>query len=112
MSLNAANRLAVLAAAGLCLLLASGCAQSTLRISPDFGSAVHEDAAAQIADPDAHYTGTPAPGSAGTRAALAQDRYQKNQVVPPSTATASGSTIGGGGGGGGGQGGAPSGTSP
>ena len=68
----------------------SACAQSTLRINPDFGNAVREDAVAQIADPDARYAGTPAPGASdGQRIGLAQTRYEKNQVVPPSSTTAS-----------------------
>jgi hypothetical protein len=68
----------------------SGCAQSSLRISPDFGNAVNQDLVAQIADPDAHYAGTPAPGSSGTRVGLAQKRYDTNQVIQPATTTASG----------------------
>src|ERR1700675_4246152 len=68
----------------------SGCAQSSLRISPDFGNAVNQDLAAQIADPEARYKGTPSPGSDGERVSLAQKRYGTNQVVPPSTTTASG----------------------
>ena len=68
----------------------SACAQGTLRINPDFGDAVREDTVAQIADPDAHYAGTPAPGASdGARIGLAQTRYEKNQVVPPSSTTAS-----------------------
>jgi len=67
----------------------SGCNQSSLRINPDFGSAVRQDLAAQIADPDAHYEGTPAPGSSGARVGLAQKRYDSNTVVQPSTTTAS-----------------------
>lgn len=65
-------------------------AESEMRLSPDFGDAVRENLAAQIADPDAHYTGTPAPGASdGARIDLAQTRYQKNQVVQPSSTTAS-----------------------
>jgi hypothetical protein len=68
----------------------SACAQSEIRISPDFGDAVRADMAAQIADPDAHYTGTPAPGASdGARIGLAQTRYEKNQVIQPSSTTAS-----------------------
>ena len=67
----------------------AGCAQSSIRISPDFGNAVSQDLAAQIADPDAHYAGIVAPGSDGTRASLAQQRYQANDVVQPSSTTAS-----------------------
>lgn len=72
-----------------CMAL-SACTQSSLRISSDFGNAVRQDIAAQIADPDARYEGTPAPGSSGPRAALAGKRYDANQVVPPSSITASG----------------------
>jgi hypothetical protein len=73
----------------------SACAQSSLRISPDFGSAVRQDVAAQIADPDAHYEGTPAPGSASARVGLAQRRYNANQVILPASTTASSKTLGG-----------------
>jgi hypothetical protein len=68
----------------------SACTQSEMRISPDFGEAVRQDLAAQIADPDAHYLGTPAPGSNGARVGLAQQRYQKNNVIQPASVTASG----------------------
>jgi hypothetical protein len=67
----------------------SACTQSSLRLNPDFGNAVRQDLAAQIADPDAHYEGTPAPGSAGTRVGLAQKRYNTGTVIQPSSTTAS-----------------------
>ena len=73
---------------GLGLVL-SACAQIQLRLSPDFCDAVNADTVAQIADPDAHYAGTPAPGSNGDRVDLAQTRYSKDQVVQPSAITAS-----------------------
>jgi hypothetical protein len=75
----------VLTCLGLC-----ACTQSSLRINPDFGRAVRQEMAAQIANPDAKYEGTPDPGSRGDRVGLAQQRYQTNQVIPPSTMTASG----------------------
>jgi hypothetical protein len=84
------GRVAVVVAACIAPLL-SGCMQSSLRISPDFGNAVNQDIAAQIADPDAHYAGTPAPGSSGLRVDLAQKRYDTGQVIQPSSTTASGS---------------------
>jgi len=93
----------------------SGCTQSSLRINPDFGSAVRQDVAAQIADPDAHYEGTPAPGSSGPRVGLAQKRYDSNTVVQPSTTTASSRTSVGGSadnGGGGGAGAGMAGVTP
>jgi len=70
--------------------------QSETRLSPDFGDALRENLAAQIADPDPHYAGTLAPGASdGTRIDLAQTRYQKNQVIRPATTTASSRTLGG-----------------
>jgi type IV pilus biogenesis protein CpaD/CtpE len=69
--------------------------QSEMRMSPDFGDALRENLAAQIANPDAHYVGTPAPGASdGARIDLAQTRYQQNQVIPPSSTTASSRTVG------------------
>ena len=69
----------------------SACTQSRLRLEPDFGRAVRQDVAAQIADPDAHYKGIPAPGSGAARVGLAQRRYDTNEVVQPSTTGASSS---------------------
>jgi hypothetical protein len=79
--------IALLACLGL-----GACAQSSMRINPDFGRAVRQDVAAQIANPDAKYEGTPDPGARGDRVGLAQKRYQNNQVIQPSTTTASGSS--------------------
>jgi uncharacterized membrane protein YgcG len=104
---------------GVVLLAAGalgGC-YSQVRISPDYGVAVRQNAVAQIADPDAHYVGTPQPGSAPERVALAQRRYVQGRVIQPaSTGTSSvtsggggGGDNGGGGGGNGGGGGAPAG---
>jgi hypothetical protein len=73
----------------------SGCTQSALRISPDFGNALRQDVAAQIADPDAHYEGVPQPGSASARVGLAQKRYNANDVIKPAATTASSKTSGG-----------------
>jgi hypothetical protein len=100
---------ACLGPACLGLLLLAGCAaqtprpdESILSISPDFGQAVHQDIAAPIADPDARYTGTPAPGTDGSRVGLAQHRYAVDRVIPPATMETStavaGSTDNGGGG--------------
>ncbi|MES2255428.1 MAG: hypothetical protein V4559_10335 [Pseudomonadota bacterium] len=83
------------AALGLCAC-AQNPTQSEMRMSPDFGDALRENFAAQIADPDAHYAGTLAPGtSSGARIDLAQTRYQQNQVIQPSSTTASGQRSGG-----------------
>ncbi len=83
-----ADSLKIILIAGLGLGL-SACAQSQLRLSPDFGDAVNADTVAQIANPDAHYAGTPAPGSNGDRVDLAQTRYSKDQVIQPANITAS-----------------------
>lgn len=69
----------------------SGCTTPQRHLSPDFGFAANQAVAAQIADPDARYSGAPAPGSNGARAGLAQDRYQTGKVIVPS---ATASTIG------------------
>ena len=79
---------------GAVVLLLGGCT-SALRVAPDFSTAVRQDVAAQIADPDAHYTGVPAPGSDGVRVGIAQFRYQKNAVIPPAATSTSSATVGG-----------------
>jgi hypothetical protein len=104
---------AVLLAAG-----ALGGCYSQTRLSPDYGVAVRQDVTAQIADPDARYTGVPQPGSAAERVSLAQRRYASDRVIQPaSTSTSSvsgggGENGGGGGGNGGGGGGGASPTTP
>jgi len=78
-------------AAGLALGLSlglTGCLESQATLSPDFGRAVHEDLAAQIADPDARYVGQPSPGSDGHRVGLAQQRYVTGKVIKPAPAAA------------------------
>lgn len=82
-------RITVVLVAGVAL---GGCVHSEVNLSPDYGQAYRQDVKAQIADPDAQYKGTPAPGSNGARVGLAQKRYEKGQVIQPSTATASSST--------------------
>jgi len=81
------GKLLLVAAAGVTL---SACTQTEIRLEPDFGSAVVQDTAAQIADPDARYAGIPAPGSSGPRTVLAQHRYDTDRVVPPSRIGATG----------------------
>lgn len=84
----------------ICLgpVLLSACStQHFPALSSDFGVAVQQDLAAQIADPDARYRGVPTPGSNGARAGLAQFRYGRDQVIQPaSTATTTVVTQGGG----------------
>jgi hypothetical protein len=73
----------LIACAGGALVLC-GCA-SEVHLSRDFGFAIRQDEAAQIANPDARYTGTPTPGSDGVRNAAAETRYQKDEVIPPTS---------------------------
>ncbi|HEX5380003.1 MAG TPA: hypothetical protein VFW47_15610 [Phenylobacterium sp.] len=82
---------AKIVAIGLLAAGLSGCVQSRTHLSSDFGAAVRQDVAAQIADPDARYRGDPAPGSDGARTALSQERYRTGKVTQP---VASISTIG------------------
>ena len=89
-------RFAVVAATlGAALLLAS-CEESRLRLAPDFGVAVRQDVAAQIADPDAQYAGVPAPASNGSRVGLAQTRYETGKVIQPASTSTSQVSVGGG----------------
>ncbi len=92
--------IAVIAAGGLL----SACAQTQLRLDPNFGEAVNQDLAAQIANPDPAWKGPPPPSS-GDRAALAQKRYETNTVIPPPAESTSSVNIGNSSGGGGGGGG-------
>jgi hypothetical protein len=70
-------------------LLTAGCV-SHERLDPDYGVAVRADAAAQIANPDAHYLGYPQPGYSGVRASLAERRYDTGRVIRPNVSTTSG----------------------
>jgi hypothetical protein len=79
----------------------SGCSVSRYHLADDYGRAVRQDVAAQIADPDARYVGDPAPGSDGKRTSLAQTKYETNTVTPPASTSTSAVSVGGGGGGGG-----------
>jgi hypothetical protein len=76
----------------------SACVESRIHLSDDFGRALNQDKAAQVADPDAKYKGDPAPGSNGDRVALAQDRYVTGKVLQPArvTSTTIGTTVNGG----------------
>ncbi len=94
-------RTTVVLIAGLAL---GGCTHSVVNLSPDFGQAVRQDVKAQIADPDARYEGVPAPGAVGSHVQLGQQRYEKGQVIQPSSTTASGQTMDNGSGAGAGSG--------
>lgn len=67
---------------GLSALGLSGCVQGNT-VDPDFGVAVRQNIAAQIADPAPRYVRADPPASDGSRTALAQQRYQKGTVIQP-----------------------------
>ena len=67
---------------GLSALGLAGCVQGNT-VNPDFGVALRQNIAAQVADPAPRYDRTNPPASDGKRTALAQDRYQKGQVIQP-----------------------------
>jgi type IV pilus biogenesis protein CpaD/CtpE len=67
---------------GLAALGLSGCVQATT-VNPDFGVALRQNIAAQVADPAPRYDRTAPPASDGPRTALAQQRYEKGQVIQP-----------------------------
>src|SRR4051812_39955953 len=75
----------LLAAAGVL----AGCAEAQPHLADNFGQAVSEALVAQVANPDAQYLGTPAPGAMGAPVALAQERYRTGKVIKPVPATAS-----------------------
>ena len=80
---------------GLSALGLVGCVQATT-VNPDFGVALRQNVAAQIADPAPRYDRTNPPASDGPRTALAQDRYQKGTVIAPQIETTSSAAGGGG----------------
>ena len=79
-AMTSAKTAATLAILGLGL---SGCVESRQHLSDDFGAAIQQDLAAQVADPDARYKAVVAPGSDGGRVALAQQRYREGKVIEP-----------------------------
>lgn len=84
-----------LAAVGVSALALTGCVQSRLHLSDDFGRAVRQDAVAQVAEPDAKYAGLPEAGSHGARVGLAQDRYVTGKVIKPASTSTSTVSSGG-----------------
>ena len=85
-------------------LALSGCAVSSYHLADDYGRAVRQDLAAQIADPDARYKGDVQPASNGARTSGAQARYETGTVKEPVVISASSGASGGSGGGSGGGG--------
>jgi len=96
----------LLAALGGGSLLLGGCADTKTNpnavMANDFGSALHQDLAAQITDTDPAVLAEGRPPASGARAALAQTRYRTGTVLVPVGQNTASSTSGGSGGGGGG----------
>ena len=82
---------------GLTALGLSGCVQGNT-VDPDFGVALRQNIAAQVADPAPRYLRADPPASDGARTALAQTRYEKGTVIAPVLQGTSTITSGGGGG--------------
>ena len=76
------NSRRTIAAALLCLGLA-GCTVSQPNLSANFGAALSDNLAAQIADPDANYANRAPPPGDGARANLATTRYREGKVIRP-----------------------------
>jgi type IV pilus biogenesis protein CpaD/CtpE len=71
-------------------MLAGACTTPQVTLSPDFGFALRQDLAAQIADPEPRYAGVLQPGYDGHRASLAMTRYQQGLVIPPANGNTTG----------------------
>jgi hypothetical protein len=65
----------------------AGCVESRAHLGSDFGVALNQDRAAQIADPDARYPQEVV--SDGARVGLAMERYRTGKTIPPSDVGAS-----------------------
>jgi len=61
---------------------ATGC-QAPRPVGRDFGNAVRHNMSVHIINPAPDYTGRPAPGLDGIRAAGALERYHKGKVTEP-----------------------------
>lgn len=74
-------------AAGFTLAALTQVACSSAQLSRDFGVALRQNIAAQIANPDVWYVALP--GADGARVGLAQERYRTGTVLAPSSVGAS-----------------------
>src|SRR5690349_4822113 len=90
---------------GLVALALSGCEaipNQAHQTDPNFGRALRQNLAAQVADPAPNYEYAEPPASSGPRTGIAQKRYDTGTVLPPTTESTQ--TVTGGGSGGGGSG--------
>lgn len=86
---------------GLAALALSGCAsvvhQEANEVDPNFGRALRQNIAAQVADPAPNYERAEQPASSGPRTGLAQRRYDTGTVIQPQSEGTTGGASGGGG---------------
>ena len=86
---------------GLAALAVSGCAsvvhQEANEVDPNFGRALRQNIAAQIANPVPSYSYDNPPASSGPRTAVAQERYDTGTVTAPVAESTQSSSSGGGG---------------
>ena len=86
---------------GLAALALSGCSSAVYKAAdiedPNFGRALRQNLAAQVANPVPNYDYTNPPASSGPRTSVAQERYNTGAVTQPETVSTS--TVSGGGGG-------------
>lgn len=68
------------------------------RTDPNFGRALRQNLAAQVADPAPNYAYDNPPASSGPRTGLAQKRYDTGTVIQPATESTQSVTASGGGG--------------
>ena len=85
---------------GLAALALSGCAsvvhQEANEVDPNFGRALRQNIAAQIANPVPSYSYDTPPASSGPRTAVAQERYDTGAVTQPAAESTQASSTGGG----------------
>lgn len=87
---------------GLAALALSGCSSAVYKAAdiedPNFGRALRQNIAAQIANPAPNYDYTNPPASSGPRTSVAQERYNTGTVTQPTIeSTQTVSSAGGGG---------------
>lgn len=91
---------------GLAGLALCGCSSAVYKAAdidePNFGRALRQNLAAQVANPAPDYAYTDPPASSGPRTAAAQERYETGTVIQPTVESTQ--TVSSGGGGGGGSG--------
>ena len=85
---------------GLAALALSGCSSAVYKAAdiedPNFGRALRQNLAAQVANPAPDYDYANPPASSGPRTSISQERYDTGTVIKPEAQATS--TVSGGGG--------------